>query len=153
METIISKHNKKVVNTNNNTPSDRTCNCQKKEQCPLDNNCLTTSIIYNAHITTNGDMMGKYYIGLTEGTFKKRYTQHKQSFRNCKYAKSTELSKYIWDLKDKNKDYDMQWDNRHLSTSLQQHLKKALRTLKQITGRARRSDVVIECKGVIIEMT
>ena len=79
------------------------------KECPLNNNCLTTSVIYNAHVTTNEDTTGKDYIGLTEGTFKKRFTQHKQSFRNQKYANSTELSKYIWELKDKNKDYDIQW--------------------------------------------
>eukprot|EP00794_Sanderia_malayensis_P007476 gene7476-biopygen6026 len=111
MESIISKHNKKVTNTANtaNNSTDKTCNCYKKDQCPLNNNCLTSSIIYNAKVTTNEDTTEKNYIGLTEGTFKKRYTQHKQSFRNRRYANSTELSKYIWDLKDKNKDYDIQW--------------------------------------------
>ena len=109
METIISKHNKKVTNESPTTTPDNTCNCRKKQECPLNNNCLTTSVIYNAHVTTNEDTAGKDYIGLTEGTFKKRFTQHKQSFRNQKYANSTELSKYIWELKDKNKDYDIQW--------------------------------------------
>ena len=60
-------------------------------------------------VTTNKDTTGKDYISLAEGTFKKRFTQHKQSFRNQKYANSTELSKYIWELKDKNKDYNIQW--------------------------------------------
>ncbi len=112
MGTIISKHNKKVINnttTTTNPTSNKTCNCQKKDECPLNNNCLTSSIIYNAQVTTDEDTTGKNYIGLTEGTFKKRYTQHKQSFRNRKYANSTELSKHIWDLKDKNKDYRVQW--------------------------------------------
>ena len=36
---------------------------------------------YNANVTTESDTAGKNYIGLTEGTFKQRYTQHKLSFR------------------------------------------------------------------------
>ena len=50
--------------------------------------------------TTDNDITGKNYIGLTEGTFKQRYTQHKLSFRNRKYANRTELAKHIWKLKD-----------------------------------------------------
>ena len=74
METIISKHNKKITNTNTATIPEKTCNCRKKDQCPLDNNCLSPSIIYNAKVTTNEDTFGKNYIGLTEGTFKQRFT-------------------------------------------------------------------------------
>ena len=109
METIISKHNKKITNTNTATISEKTCNGRKKDQCPLDNNCLSPSIIYNAKVTTNEDTFGNNYIGLTEGTFKQRFTQHKLSLRNRKYANSTELSKHIWDLKDNNKDYNIEW--------------------------------------------
>jgi len=82
---------------------------QKKEQCPLNNNCLSTSLVYNAHVTTDEDSTGKNYIGLTEGTFKQRYTQHKLSFQNRKYTNSTELSKYIWKLKDDKKNYVINW--------------------------------------------
>ena len=45
-------------------------NCRKKKQCPLDNNCLITSVIYKANVTTDKDNIRKNYIALTEGTFK-----------------------------------------------------------------------------------
>ena len=45
----------------------------------------------------------KRYIGLTETTFKTRYGNHVKSFKHRKYSKETELSKYIWELKDDNK--------------------------------------------------
>ena len=106
--TIINKHNKKIT-SNDPTPTQNGCNCRKKDQCPLDNNCLSTSIVYNAHVTTDEDTTGKNYIGLTEGTFKQRYTQHKLSFRNTNYANSTELSKHIWKLKDDKKNYAINW--------------------------------------------
>ena len=55
-------------------------------------NCLITSEIYEAHVTTDKDNTGKNYIGLTEEKFKQRCTQHKLSFRNTKYANRTELA-------------------------------------------------------------
>ena len=72
--------------------------CLHVQDCPLKNNCLTSSVIYNANVTTESDAAGMNYIGLTEGTFKQRYTQHKLSFRNRNYSNSTELSKHIWTL-------------------------------------------------------
>ena len=85
------------------------CNCRNKDQCPLDieldNKCLTSSVIYNAQVTTNNAT--KNYIGLTEGTFKQRFSQHKATFKNRKYTNSTELSKYIWQLGDNNQDFNI----------------------------------------------
>ena len=60
----------------------------------MENHCLTPSIVYNAKVTTTENPIGKNYIGLTEGPFKQRYTQHALSFRNRHYANSTELSKF-----------------------------------------------------------
>ena len=108
MGSIINNNNKKIL-TNNNTTPQNGCNCRKKGQCPLDNNCLTTSVIYIANVTTDKDDTRKNYIGLTEGTFKQRYTQHKLSFRNRKYANRTELAKHIWKLKDNNENYKISW--------------------------------------------
>ena len=44
-----------------------------------------------------------------QGTFKQRFTQHKHSFRHRSYMNSTELSKYIWQLRDSNKDFNVKW--------------------------------------------
>ena len=63
----------------------------------------------HANVTTESDTTGKNYIGLTEGTFKQRYTQHKLSFRNRNYSNSTELSKHIWTLKDNNTNFTINW--------------------------------------------
>ena len=108
MASIIKKHNKKITN-NDPANSQNGCNCRRKDQCPLENNCLSSSLVYNACITTDENTTGKNYIGLTEGTFKQRHTQHKLSFRHRKYANSTELSKHIWKLKDDKKDYTIKW--------------------------------------------
>ena len=63
----------------------------EKNDCPLKNNCLTSSVVYSANVTTESDAIGKNYIGLTEGTFKQRYTQHKLSCRSSNYSNRTEL--------------------------------------------------------------
>ena len=111
LQTIIKKHNRKILETTTNTTisTEKNCNCRKKKDCPLKNNCLTSSVIYNANVTTESDAAGMNYIGLTEGTFKQRYTQHKLSFRNRNYSNSTELSKHIWTLKDSNTNYKIDW--------------------------------------------
>ena len=77
MGAIISKHNKNILSNNDTSDNnDKLCNCRSQQNCPLDNKCLTTSLIYNAQITstTANQTTTKNYIGLTEGTFKQRYT-------------------------------------------------------------------------------
>lgn len=102
MKAYINIHNNKIIN-NNDTVMDRNCNCIKKEQCPVENKCLTKNIIYKA--TTNSNIPNyerKVYIGLAATTFKQRYANHKKSFNTAKYKKDTELSKEVWRIKDKN---------------------------------------------------
>ena len=70
-------------------------------------NCLTSVVICNARVTT--DDTTKNYIGLTKGTFKQRFMQHKHSFRHRSHMKSTKLSNYIWQLRDSNKGFSIKW--------------------------------------------
>ena len=65
--------------------------------------------IYRAHVKTDTDSTGKSYIGLTEGPFKQRYNNHTLSFRDRKRENSTELSKYVWKLKDEHTSYKIHW--------------------------------------------
>ena len=72
---------------------------------------VVTSLIYNAQVTStsSNQTTTKNYIRLTEGTFKQRYTQHKSTFTHKKLSHSTELSKYIWQLKDENINFTTKW--------------------------------------------
>ena len=93
LQTISKKHNRKNLETSKTPSTENNCNCRKKKNdCLLKNNCLTSSVFYNAKVTTESDATGKNYIGLTEGTFKQCYTQQKLSFRNRNYSNSMELS-------------------------------------------------------------
>ena len=46
---------------------------------------------------------------MTEGEFKTRFNNHIYSFNHKKHATSTALSRYIWDLKNKNENYSIEW--------------------------------------------
>ena len=104
--TIISGHNKAVLNPKELTSS---CNCRNKQDCPLDNNCLTSSLVFKAEITNDVNDDYKIYIGAAETTFKERYRNHTKDMRHRKYLKSTELSKYFWTLKDEGKTATIRW--------------------------------------------
>ena len=41
----------------------------------------------------------KFYFGLADTTFTERYRNHIRDFKHEKYENSTELAKYIWQLK------------------------------------------------------
>ena len=86
------------------------CNCRRKDTCPLDNKCLKLKIIYKAEITNDKDQEKKIYIELAETPFKERYRNQTKSFNNKKCSKETELSKYIWLLKENNKAPTIKWN-------------------------------------------
>ena len=111
MTNIISSHNKKVTNSDNETNS-KTCNCRNKTKCPSDNKCLTNKIVYKAEVETNNgisELPTKVYFGISKAEFKSRYNNHTTSFRNWTHGNDIELSKYIWSSKDQNKDFDIKW--------------------------------------------
>ena len=104
VKAIISNHNIAVNSRSSNLPVQtiNTCNCRGKRSCPMDGNCSERNIIYQAEVTTSHSK--QTYIGLCDTSFKSRYRNHTCSFRN-----STELSKYVWGLKDKKTDYQIRW--------------------------------------------
>ena len=99
MKSIISSHNKQILTPKNKQVG---CNCRIKNSCPLDNKCLTSQLIYQADVTFN-------YLGLAETTFKERYSNRKSSFNNENIKNSTELSKYVWSLRENNKIPSIKW--------------------------------------------
>ena len=79
--------------------------CRIKSACPLNGNCLAKEIVYEATLETS---QKEYkYIGLTEASFKTRYANHKQSFKNKSLQNATELSKLVWNFKDQNVPYSL----------------------------------------------
>ena len=117
---IIDNHNKRILKsselTANTGKDNKTCNCRQKNTCPLNGNCLQSSVVYQASVTRQDNNITETYVGLTENDFKTRYRNHTASFRHAKHRNSTELSKCIWTLKDNNINFFISW--RILSSSL-----------------------------------
>ena len=106
MSKIAKAHNSRIVNQNHNQTID-SCNCRRKKDCPIPGKCTARSIVYEAKVKTHETE--KIYIVLTANTFKTRYTSHKASFTHADKRHQTELSKFIWTLKDKAIPYTLSW--------------------------------------------
>ena len=112
MNKIISNHNYKVLNKDKKDPTDtaKKCDCKNinKNPCPLQGDCIHETVVYKATVSTGTEE--KIYIGSTEGTFKKRYNNHKSDFNHANRKSSTTLSSYIWECKSKNLVPAVKWE-------------------------------------------
>ena len=88
---IIKNINSKIVCHNSVTSDAKECSCRDENTCPLQKK---KSVVYEATLTT--DTQKITYLGLTEGTFKERYTMHQSSSRHERYKHSTALSRKVW---------------------------------------------------------
>ena len=124
MKPAINQQNKKLLSFNsslvsNSTSSqpkslirkrnlaEKSCNCRKKETFPLNGKCLQKCMMYEATVCTN--LLSRSYIRSCETTFKTRYNNHKQSFKNITPCHDTALSKFIWKPKESNMDFNFTW--------------------------------------------
>ena len=104
----VDGHNKTKL-SQTNTSDENICNCRNKKRCPMNGNCLAKSLVCQATVTTDDNRPSQTYVGLTENTFKTRFNNHKASFNSYQKRNSTELNKYVWDLKRENVDYSVRW--------------------------------------------
>ena len=63
--------------------------------------------IYKAEVKSNEGMC--MYIGSTEGTFKQRMYGHKSDMKSDKNKNKTTLTRYMWDLKERGVDAEIEW--------------------------------------------
>ena len=84
IKTSISNHNRRLLEQQIVPPSTG-CNCRTLNECPLNGKCLTESLVYQAEITSTDAGEAKTYIGMTGGSFKKRYANDKKSINNPRY--------------------------------------------------------------------
>ena len=108
IKTKINPHNRDILR---NTPSRnaKQCNCQQKENCPMNGACLK-SLVYYATISCNDkNYKPKLYKGSCKTSFKKRYSNHKNSFNVPLYKHDTKLSTEYWNLKMKELNPQISW--------------------------------------------
>ena len=123
MPKVISKHNTKRSRPAATAEPGSNCNCRAPHlPCPLNNQCLTEGVIYNAKVTATlppprptianpsppPTTKEETYTGLTINTAKKRITGHNGNFNN-REQKGTTLSAHIWELKDKGIAHEITW--------------------------------------------
>ena len=87
----------------------RECNCRNREECPLDNRCLTDNIVYEGTVVSHLDGAVKDYRGLCSTVWKDRWAVHNQHMNHRIHRTKCELAKYVWDLKEQNKTFTITW--------------------------------------------
>ena len=110
MANIIKSINNAVLDPKPDKKA-KLCNCRNASQCPLYGECLEESLVYEATLSTVSER--RPYLGIAETTFKTRYGNHKKSFNHDRYKAETELSKKVWECKEKKIDTNekLQSDN------------------------------------------
>ena len=59
---------------------------------------------------SSGNNPVEKYVGLTANTFKERYGGHKADLVKSEGRRNTTLAGHLWKLKDKQTDYDINWE-------------------------------------------
>ena len=106
---IIARENKKKLRGTSTQDDANNCNCRNKAECPVENQCLKTNIVYCATVTCPGNGTTETYTGLSQDSMKERITKHQYDFQTPSKEKSTKLSSYIWGLKSQNLDFQVKW--------------------------------------------
>ena len=106
MGSVIASHNRRIVQPTDNYG----CNCRNRAECPLDNKCSTAKVVYKAVVSAPSKPDKKYF-GIAETSFKDRFRNHTREFRHKKYVNRTELSKYMWKLKEKKEYVNRSWNS------------------------------------------
>ena len=107
LNSIIARHNKKVLSGEQNQPPD--CQCEHNP-CPVEGKCASQGVIYQATVKqTDGTTTTDSYIGLTERKFLDRYKEHYTNFESRHPKNCTKLSKTIWSLEDQQRTYEIKW--------------------------------------------
>ena len=110
MKQTLCMHNTKLNNVNQENEDPPGCNCRRGLVCPLNGQCLTKGVVYEATVEREDDRRKETYTGLTARTFKKRHYGHTSSFRHEKNKGESTLSGYIWELKNDHVPFNIKWD-------------------------------------------
>ena len=65
--------------------------------------------MYRADVKNLTNDEKKFYLRVTETPFKERFGNHTRDLKHPKYSNSTEVLKYLWELKDANISPVIEW--------------------------------------------
>ena len=106
ISSIISSHDCNILSPKQQAFG---CNCRVKNECPINGEYQTPSVIYREDVVNDSNDEEKIYFALADTTIKERYRNHNRDFKHEKYKNSTELAKYIWQLKRDNISFPVKW--------------------------------------------
>ena len=92
ISSIVSSHNRNILSPKQQSFG---CNSRVKNECPLNGECQTPSVICTADVVNDSNDEEKFYFQLADTTFKGRYRNHIRDFKHEKHENSTKLAKYI----------------------------------------------------------
>ena len=99
MNSIISAHNGFILNP---VKTNYSCDCRDNTNFPLQNKCLTPSIVFLADVFSYVDIGERVYLGLSETPFNYRYSNHVRDGNHERYSETIELSNHVCELKRNN---------------------------------------------------
>ena len=73
----------------------------------MEGECLASNAVYKAIVST--DDCQKEYIGSSKLPFKQRYYNHVTTLKHEYCQNTTELCKYVWQLKRRNEEFHIDW--------------------------------------------
>ena len=91
------------------------CNFKVRNDCSLQHKCLTPVIAFQATTSNKKDDGKEIYYGTYETAVKEQYRNHTNSFRHEKKRNETELSNYIWALKNNKIVPSVKWTILHIA--------------------------------------
>ena len=99
---IYIKHKTKQKRSYKKEKQTNSCNCRNKNECTLNGNCKVPNVFYKCAVSTK-QTFKHFYLWISEGNWKERLYNHRQSFKDKKHKNSTALSSYLWGLKENHK--------------------------------------------------
>ena len=76
MGSVTDIHNRRSIQSTSNNHG---CNCRNRDECPLDNKCLTANIVYKVVVSAPSKPDKKYF-GIGETSFKERFRNDTTDF-------------------------------------------------------------------------
>ena len=111
MAQALSRHNSKILNEDIQQPQQTlVCNCRGGQaNCPVGGKCRTESVVYRATVRETVSGKTETYTGLTGREFKERWYEHRTDMNNTTKKKTTRLSAHTRLLKEKSKNFTVDW--------------------------------------------
>ena len=88
MNSIISAYNLSIRNP---LKTNDGCNCRHNTNCPLQTQCLTLNVVYQADVSNNLDNENRVYLAVSQTLFTKRHGNHVRDSKYERYCNATEL--------------------------------------------------------------